>query len=183
MKGNPEKNKNSNNLLENPGFIDYYDSKSISTLWLPEHFFAFSQLYDYNYFFYFFHSPDEKLSLKPFSAEETNLFFNTLICLFQNKNINSKELQGNWGLFSLLMPARNGLSCYSHYLSLKTRYLPNSHKNVKGIDNNVIENMAHLLTNVKNKKVFCEFFMNLEPGFKQTTNQIELLKKVFFNYF
>ena len=140
-------------------YLDYYSYENIRNYWFPEHHSAFQQSQDYNLFFYFFHRPKEKLHLGCFSLEETELFLNNLISLFQIKGCDSKEIKGNWGIFSLYMPFRNGLACYSHYLSLK-----------KG----------NMVKNVKNLKGFTEFFEDLEPGFLQTTNQKELLEKVRF---
>lgn len=163
-------------MSKNINFLDYYDPKSIINFWSQEHFYSFNNSTDYNHFFYFFHSPKEKLLKDPFSHEETNLLINTLICLYQVKHIESKDLQGNWGLFSLLMPSRNGLSCYSHYLTLKARFSP---KNTKGVLADLLENMAPFLKNVRNSSGFCEFFIDLEPGLSQTTNHVEFLQKVY----
>ncbi len=142
-------------------YIDYYSCVNREK-WLPEHYSAFQQSQDYNLFFYFFHRPKEKLHLGDFSQEETELFLNNLISLFQIKGCDSNEIKGNWGIFSLYMPFRNGLACYSHYLSLKAR---------------------NVLKNTQKIKGFNEFFQDLEPGFLQTTNQRELLEKVqFFSF-
>lgn len=160
----------------NQQYLDYYDSMNLSEHWRPEHYMAFQQSNDYNQFFYFFHRPKEKLKLGPFSQEENHLFFNNLITLFQTKHVTLEELKGNWGIFSLYMPFRNGLSCYSHYLSFKARYSAGNSKDLSEL----IKNMGSLLKNVKDPHDFCNFFINLEPGFIQTTNQQELLEKVHF---
>lgn len=100
----------------------------------------------------------------PFGPDESSLLLNTLLALYQKRSVRAEELQGNWGLFSLFMPYRNGMACYSHYQSLKHRGL--------------IDRKHPNLRNVKEIDGFLEFFRDLEPGFRETTNQKELLRKV-----
>jgi len=104
------------------------------------------------------------MRIGPFTIEENELFLNTLSSFYQKRDIKALELQGNWGLFALFMPQRNGLACYSHYQNLRSQ--------------GIIEKSNNLLRNVKDFEGFLEFFMNLEPGFKETINQSELLRKV-----
>ena len=165
------------NSQQKSQYLDQYDPVNIANFWSPEHYSVFQQSQDYNCYFYFLHRPKEKLKLGNFSSEESTLFLNNLITLYQIKQIESHEIQGNWGIFSLYMPFRNGLSCYSQYLTLKAKFFPN-HSEV--IASDVMRNMCSTLKNLTDLKGFCEFFMDLEPGLLQTTNQKDLLEKVIF---
>ena len=150
-------------MTDSPLYQNLFATSS-SSLWTPGHSKAFSQSSDYNQFFLFFHKPKEKLRLIPFTTEENLLFLNTLALFFQSRSINSKDLQGNWGLFSLNMPFRNGLACYSQYLAIKAQ--------------GIVDRNNAFLNNIKDIDGFIAFFKDLEPVYRATTNHNDLLRKV-----
>lgn len=74
-------------------------------------------------------------------------------------------LSGNWGIFSLQFPYRNGISCYAYYLKLRTLKIKNSKENFKAFTLNLITEINKLF----NEEYFdnlCNFFMNIQIGNK-----------------
>lgn len=154
--------------VNSQSYRDYFDPSNFYH-WQLEHQHAFF-LDNLNFFFFFFHKTDEKLYLSVFSTEENTLFLNNLLHLCLKKNVNQSEMQGNWGLFSLCLPYRNGVLSYKHYLSLKHSEKKNDFEKIV----NDYLNFYRINTR-ENYRKFIDFFNNLEPGYLNTNNHQDFL--------
>jgi len=152
-------------------FIDYFDSEKINHLWKPVHLKAWnSRMEDPNLFFYNFHKLDEELTVSSLNQIEEETLLHIIIQIYSSsKSLETslKRIKGKWGFLSLKLPYRNGITCYQHYLRLRSK------KNEFKKDELFIEflkekvNDEDLAEKVKEKS-FLKFFMDLSPGYQPT---------------